>query len=124
MGISVGLQLEHRNSAVEAPAAAVQLVVVAVAALVEDRRPAAADMALDNPVQHNKQPDSVAAVEEEPNLYDETAALVGPVGAGDNLQKTHRPLLPHPQGQIPGTLHLNLTQQEKQYSDGQQKNGH
>ena len=63
-------------------------------------------------------------MEEEPNLYGDTEALVGPVGAGDNLQKSHMPLPPHLQGQILETLHLDLTQQEKLYSDGQQKYGH
>ena len=56
MDISVGQQLEHRSSAVEASAADDQLVVVvAVAVLLEDRLPAADNVAVENPVQHNKQ---------------------------------------------------------------------
>ena len=55
-GISVGQQLEHRNSAVVAAAADDQLVVVvAVVALLEDRQPAIDDVAVENPVQHNNQ---------------------------------------------------------------------
>ena len=102
----------------DAAAADDQLMVVAIAVLLEDRQPAADDMAVENPVQHNKQLWFLAVVEEETNLYDDIEALVGPVGEGDNLQKSHMPLPPHPQGQILGTIHLDLTQQERLYKLG------
>jgi hypothetical protein len=53
--VSVGQLQAHKIFDVGVAAVDGQLVVVAVAALLEDRLPAADNVAVENPVQHNKQ---------------------------------------------------------------------
>ena len=82
----VGPQQVHNNSADVVVAADDQLGAGgAVAALLEDRHPAADDVVEGTLVQHSKQLWSLADAEEGPNLYGDTGALVGPAGVGDTL---------------------------------------